>query len=141
MSHTVKQKAGIHDVEGLKRAVDRIPGAEYLGEGEARQYSGKHKGHIVKLPGYKYPVAIDLEAGTIAADTYSGSWGDPKLQDQLGQGYAVECGKMEAEAKGHKFEEIALDDGSIKCTITVGGGGTSLGDNPNTMGGTSAPTL
>ena len=142
MSHTVKRESAIHNLEALKRACDRIPGAKYHGKQTVQQYSKEIKGqHKVTLPGYNYPIAIDLESGTISADTYEGRWGNPDLQDQLSQGHGVECAKMEAEEKGYKYEELTLDDGSVKCTLTVGGGQTTLGEGPSPMGGSSAPTL
>ena len=141
MSNTVQRASTISNLEGLKRAVKRIPGAEYKGVGTVEQYSKSVSGHLVSLPGYKYDIAVDLETGDINADTYKGRWGDPQLQDVLAQGYAVECGKMDAEEKNRKFEEILQQDGSIKCVTTVGGSAPTLGENQDTIGGTSAPSL
>jgi len=141
MSHTTKTQAGIHSEEALKRAVKRIPGAEYKGEGTCRHHSGTVRGHLVRLPGYKFDVAVNLKSGEILADTYEGTWGDDALQGKLAQASAVEAGKMEAERQGHTFKEILLESGAIKCTITMGGGAPTLGENPNALGGTSAPAL
>jgi len=141
LSHTQKRKAGIYSVEALKAAIRRIPGATYNGVGTVKQFSASATGHLVSLPGYRYDVAIDTETGQIAADTYEGRWGDEAMQNSLSQYYAIENAKMKAEEQGHEFEEIPLDDGSIKCVITLGDDLPALDDNPNTIGGTSAPTL
>jgi hypothetical protein len=141
MSHTTKTAAGIRNAEGLRRAVKRIKGASYHGQGTTQLFNEQVAGHIVSLPDFHYKVAVNLKTGEILSDTYNGKWGDPKLLDKLAQGYAVECGHMEAEQKGHQFTEIPLDDGSIKCTITIGGDNTSLSSPTNALGDSAAPSL
>jgi len=121
MSHTTKRKSAIKDLPTLKKAVDRIPGAEYLGHGTAKQYSGSPVGHNFKLPGWSYPVSVDLATGECTFDNYGGRWGKEAVLDSLKQGYAIEAAKAKAEAEGHTMEEIQLEDGSVKLVIPLGG--------------------
>lgn len=123
MSHTTRRKSAIKSLDGLKKACDRVPGAKYLGHGEARTYSGTHTGHRVQLPGWRYPVTVDTNTGEVTFDNYGGSWGSETELDKLKQAYGVEAAKAQAMEEGREFEEIKLDDGSIKCIIPLGGGG------------------
>ena len=123
MSHTTKRKSAMKDVETLKKAVARIPGAEYQGVGRAPRFAGQaNSGHMVKLPGWNYPVTVDLTTGECTYDNYNGHWGNEEVLDKLNQGYAVEAAKAKAEEENREFEEIRLDDGGIKLVISLGGG-------------------
>ena len=125
MSHTTRRKAGLVNADVIQRAAHRI-GAKYKGVGKAQQYNRRTlNGHRLEIPGFRYDVVIDTKSGDILSDTWGGRWGDDSKIDELQQKYAVEAGKMDAEKKGHEFQEIPLEDGSIKCLITVGGGGST----------------
>ena len=65
---------------------------------------------------------LDLATGQVRYDNYSGLWGDPKHLDRFLQQYAVEKARIEAHKRNHSVVEQSLPDGSIKLTITVGGG-------------------
>jgi hypothetical protein len=140
MSHTTKRKSAMKNVDILKKAVARIPGAEYQGIGRANRYGGSaNTGHMVKLPGWSYPVTIDLQTGECTYDNYNGHWGKNEHLDALNQGYAVEAAKSVAEAEHREMEEIRLDNGDIKLVVSLGGGG--YGTDPEggaTEGGYSA---
>jgi hypothetical protein len=123
----------------IKAAVAKIPGAKVLGVGEVKHFSENSKGLRVELPGYRYPITIDTATGTVSSDTYSGRWGNPELLDKLAQNYGVEAARAEAEQRRAQFATETLDDGSIKCTITIGGGLEAEGGSP--YGGTGAPML
>ena len=136
MSHTTKREnAAMKDVGLLKKAVDRIPGAQFEGQKTVKFYSSTESGLAVKLPGYRFPVVIDPRTGEMKADTYGGNWGDEALQDKLQQGYAIEAGRADAEKKGALFAEEPLSDGSVKCTITLGGGTSLEGGSGGLAGG------
>jgi len=143
MSHTTRRKAGLVNADVIQRAAKRI-GAKYKGVGKTQQYNRQTlSGHRLEIPGFEYDVVIDTKSGDILSDTWGGRWGDDSKLDELQQGYAVEAGKMDAERKGHAFQEIPLDDGSIKCLITIGGGigapelGGSGGGDFDAIGGPS----
>lgn len=139
MSHTQRRKSGLLDTACIQAACKKI-NAEYLGHGTAKQYSASAEGIRVKLPGYQYPIVIDTVTGDILSDTFAGRWGKPELMDQLAQQYGVEAARAEAVKKKAKFEEFALEDGSIKCRITLGGGTLDVNQNM-APSGTSLPTL
>ena len=65
---------------------------------------------------------IDTTTGQVHFDNFNGAWGDQAQLDRFLQIYAVERTRIEARKKGHQITEQALADGSIKLTITVGGG-------------------
>jgi hypothetical protein len=126
------------DVETLKKAVARIPGAEYQGIGKANRYGGQSStGHLVKLPGWNYPVTVDLTTGECAYDNYGGHWGKEEVLDKLNQGYAVEAAKAKATEENRECEEIILEDGGIKLVISLGGGGYGTGEAGAQEGGWS----
>ncbi|MEI8195292.1 MAG: DUF1257 domain-containing protein [Phycisphaerae bacterium] len=93
-------------------------------QGTAQLYSARATGQIVELPGWQYPVIIDTQSKQIHYDNYGGAWGQQAELDKLLQAYACEKAKLEARKQGHQVTEQALEDGSIKLTIQIGGGGT-----------------
>jgi len=124
LSHMTRRKSAIKDAAALKKACDKIPGAQYMGvaKGKGGGMRNKH-GHQVQLPGWRYPVTIDQTTGECSFDNYNGSWGKEKELDNLKQQYGVEAAKAKAEAEGAtEMEELKLDDGSIKLVIPIGGG-------------------
>ena len=79
-------------------------------------------GLTVQLPGWRYPVVCDTSTGAVKFDNYGGAWGKQAELNRFLQGYAVEKAKIEARKKGYRVAETKLEDGSIKVTVTVGGG-------------------
>ena len=126
MSHITKRASAMKNPEMIKKAAQRI-GAEYLG----LQQSGRAgAGYQVKLPGWRFPVTINTETGQCTFDNYNGRWGKDEILDSLKQGYSVEATKAKAEELGYAFEEEALENGDIKCTIPIGGGGYEMAGAP-----------
>ncbi len=121
MSHIVTIKTEIRDPVALAAACGRLDLAQPV-EGEARLFSGRAQGLIVNLPGWRYPVVVDMVARQVRYDNYEERWGAQSELDRLLQAYAVEKGKLEARRAGHSVTEQSLADGSIKLTIQVGGG-------------------
>ncbi len=68
------------------------------------------------------PVVCDTSTGAVKFDNYGGAWGKQAELNRFLQGYAVEKAKIEARKKGYRVAETKLEDGSIKVTVTVGGG-------------------
>jgi hypothetical protein len=107
--------------ETIRKACERT-GAEYKGlQHQRRGQTGRRV--KVRFPGWSYDCTINCETGECTFDNYGGRWGSEKHLDNLKQGYAVEAAKSKAEAEGHDFETETLSDGSIKCTIAIGGEG------------------
>ena len=121
MSHIVTIKTEIRDTVALAAACTRL-GLKPPVHGTAQLYSNQVTGEIVELPGWIYPVVIDTEKREVHMDTYNGAWGDAKELDKLLQAYAVCKASLEARKQGHGVTEESLADGSIKLTISVGGG-------------------
>ena len=120
MSHIVTIETEIRDREALTVACRRLGLPEPV-TGTARLFSGEASGLIVHLPGWRYPLIVNPEAGRVSYDNYGGHWGSQQELDRVLQAYAVEKTKVEARKAGHGVVEQRLSDGSIKLTIQVGG--------------------
>ena len=121
MSHIVSIRTQIRDPAALAAACRRLGLAEPT-QGTARLYAGEASGWVVRLPGWHYPAVVDAATGGIRYDNYNGAWGSQAELDKLLQAYACEKAKLEARRAGHRVTEQPLPDGSIKLTISVGGG-------------------
>ena len=68
MSHIVTIETQLRDADALDAACHRLdlPAPE---EGRALLFSGVVEGTIVRLPGWRYPVVADLQAGTLRTTT------------------------------------------------------------------------
>lgn len=86
-----------------------------------RLFSAMALGLCVQLPGWKYPVACNLETGQRRYENYEGHWGEQKHLNAFLEAYAVEKAKIEAHRKGYTCSETRLEDGSIHVTVRVGG--------------------
>ena len=120
MSHIVSIKTEVRDPAAVGAACRRLGLAEPV-HGTAKLFEGEAIGLLVKLPGWLYPVACDVQTGELRYDNYNGSWGSQDHLDRFMQSYAVEKAKIEARRRGHSVVEQPLADGSIKLSITVGG--------------------
>jgi len=121
MSHIVTIKVQVNDVAALQAACVRLA-LPPPRQATAKLYSAEATGQIVQLPGWEYPVVIDIEQRQIRYDNFNGAWGNPADLDKLLQAYAVEKAKLESRKAGHSVTEQTLADGSIKLTVQVGGG-------------------
>lgn len=120
MSHVVKVETKIRDIEALNAAAQRmkLPPPRFE---EVQLFSSQAVGQAVRLPGWRFPVVCDMQTGQVAFDNYGGLWGKQEQLDLLFQNYAIEKTKIEARKQGHGVHEQALQDGSVKLTLTVGG--------------------
>jgi hypothetical protein len=121
MSHIVQIKTQVKDVTAARAACGRR-GLQPPVTGTAKLFSGSAEGLIVRLPAWRYPVVFDTESGNVQFDNFGGRWGQQAELDAFLQAYACERAKLEARRQGHVCTEQQLADGSIKLTITVGGG-------------------
>jgi hypothetical protein len=120
MSHIVTLRTQVRDPAALAAACQRL-GLPAPSIGTAVLYSGKAEGHLVQLPGWRYPAVFDTATGEGRFDNFAGRWGEQKALDRLLQLYAVEKARIEARRRGHTVTEQALLDGSIKLVIHEGG--------------------
>jgi hypothetical protein len=116
MSHIVAIQTKVHDAAAVQAACQRLGLPEAV-EGTASLYSGEATGLLVRLPGWHYPVVIDVLTGTLSYDTFEGRWGEEAQLGRLLQMYAVEKAKLEARKKGYQVSEQALQDGSVRLQI------------------------
>ena len=121
MSHIVQIQTEVRDAEAVRAACKRLNLEEPV-QGTARLYEGEVTGLLVRLPEWAYPAVVDTATGQVKFDNYEGAWGDQKHLDAFLQAYAIEKAKLEARKRGHSVFEQPLSDGSIKLTISVGGG-------------------
>ncbi len=121
MSHIVTIETQVRDRAAVAAACRRLGLAEPV-MGTARLFEGEAAGLLVRLPGWAYPAVVEEATGRIRYDNYEGGWGDPAQLGRSLQAYALEKATIEARKKGHSVSERALADGSVKLTVTVGGG-------------------
>jgi hypothetical protein len=120
VSHIVSIQTEIRDPQAIAAACHRLGLPEPV-QGTASLFNGVATGWLVRLPGWLYPAVVDTASGQVAYDNYGGAWGDQKHLDRFLQIYAVEKVNIQARQRGHAVVEQALEDGSIKLTIQVGG--------------------
>ena len=121
MSHIVTVKTEVRDAQAVAAACQRLNLPEPA-QGTAKLFEGEAAGLLVRLPGWLYPLVLDTATGQARYDNFGGAWGDPAHLDRFMQAYACERAKIEAVKRGHSVVERLLSDGSIKLTVTVGGG-------------------
>lgn len=81
-------------------------------------YSGTYRGMGVQLPGWQYPLVVDLETRSFQYDTYEGRWGDRKELDRFIQRATAEENKLIGMEAGYNLlSEQVLDDGSIELVF------------------------
>jgi hypothetical protein len=119
VSHVVTIKTRVSDPRAVEAACQRL-GLAAPTTGTAELFSGEVQGLLVQLPGWQYPVVIDVTTGTVSYDNYQGHWGDQHHLDRFLQLYAVEKARLEARKKGYGVVEQALTDGSILLRIVEG---------------------
>jgi hypothetical protein len=118
MSHLVTIETKVHDAAALTAACHRLGLAEPV-HANVRLYSADAAGLVVTLPGWQFPVVIDIAEGSIKYDNYEGRWGNPAELGRLLQVYAVEKAKLEARKKGYCVTEQARQDGTMVLQIVT----------------------
>lgn len=132
MSNTVTRKTTLTNGPVLRRAIDALDG-EYLGVAEQRFYNSRAFGHRIKLPGFGGTIVVDTDGLMHFDEDYLHS-GRAAL-DGLLQQYAVSAAEEIFEPKGYVIEKEKLDNGSIKMTLTLGGGYGSVEGGEDTQEG------
>jgi hypothetical protein len=121
MSHVVTIETEVRDPLAVAAACRRLGLAQPV-LGTAQLFSGEATGLLVRLPGWLYPCVCDTVTGKVRYDNFEGAWGARENLDRFLQAYAVEKARLEAARRGHSVVEQALPDGSVRLTVTVGGG-------------------
>jgi len=120
MSHIVSIATEARDPLAVAAACRRL-GLPEPAHGTATLFEGRATGLLVRLPGWLYPVVVDVASGQLRYDNYGGQWGRPEELGRFLQAYALEKARIEAQKRGHSVREQPLADGSVKLTISVGG--------------------
>jgi hypothetical protein len=120
LSHIVEITTEVRDEQAVRAACTRLQLAQPEHK-STRLFSATATGLCVQLPGWNYPVICDTTSGKVSYDNYNGAWGEQFHLNRFLQGYAVEKAKIETRKKGHSVTETALQDGSIRVTVKVGG--------------------
>ena len=120
MSHIVQIETQVKDEQAVRAACTRLQLAAPEHK-TVRLFNATATGLCVQLPGWQYPVVANLQTGQVQYDNYGGHWGEQVHLNKFLQAYAVEKAKIEARKKGHSVTETALQDGSIRVTVKVGG--------------------
>ncbi len=119
MSHIVRVQTQVRDA-AVSAACRRRELPEPLA-GKHKVFQSEVEGLAVRLRGWNFPAVCQLETGAVVFDNYKGRWGRQAELDQFVQAYAVEKTRIEARRRGHAVTEHALQDGSIKLVVQVGG--------------------
>lgn len=120
MSHVIVIAAQLKCPIAVKAAAHRL-GLPKPVPGKHRLYSRTAEGWGVQLPGWNYPLVIDLETGQVQFDNFEGRWGSPAELDRFRQAYSVVKTTREARNRGFTVQEHPLPDGSIRLTLQTGG--------------------
>jgi len=120
MSHIVQIQTEVRSEAAVQAACKRLhlPPAT---RGTFELYDSTQTGLGIELPKWRYPVVANTETGELRFDNYGERWGAQENLDQFLQRYAVEAATIQARKQGHSVVEQALDDGSVKLTVKVGG--------------------
>lgn len=117
MSHTLTVKAKFLDPKAVEATAKEM-NCEFL-RGEIKLFDGtKVNGLGVKLPGWRYAVAIDTATGEAKYDNYKGAWGHQSHLDKFTQLYATNKLTLEARRKGWMVQRKTQPSGNIELQIT-----------------------
>lgn len=117
MSHTVTSDLELKNRTAMEKAAAAM-NAQVLGVGRYNFFSSQAANGLgIQLPGWKYPIVVDLESGKVSFDNYNGSWGSQDELDKFMQHYAKEVACEAAYCNNFTVEEQTLDNGDIELTI------------------------
>lgn len=120
MSHTVEITVEVHDLEAVKATCRRLKLPQPI-HGKVELFSNEVEGTLLRLPDWKYPVAIDLQTGNLRYDNYGGNWGNKAELDRFLMTYGAEKVRLESQKRGHGYLEKELPDGSLMTMVGLGG--------------------
>lgn len=111
MSHIVKIQAKITDETAVLSAAEAMGLEHPHYEKDVKVYQARKTGLCVDLPGWTYPIVIDLATGDVSYDNYNGHWGKISELEKFTQAYAVEKVKLDAYANSFMVEETVVEEG------------------------------
>ena len=117
MSHITKVRIQMTDVAAINAAAAHL-GLKCLGEQRHELYGNqKAYGLGFALPGWEYPLVIDVGTGEAVYDNFNGQWGKQIELDKLAQRYGVEAAKLYAEQNNYMFSETELANGDVEVEL------------------------
>lgn len=117
MSHVVKCKVEMKNQSILEKAMEHL-GLKNLGVKTHELYGGQSAtGLGMSLPGWNFPVVVNLENGEAAYDNYNGSWGKQVELDKLVQRYSIEAALEQAVLSGYTVDEQQLENGDVELNM------------------------
>ena len=113
MSPIVTLVTRVRDPVGVASACRRLSLPPPV-QGTVRLPGGEANGLIVQLPGWKFPIFIDTDTGTIRYDIDSNLQGEFQQLSRFLWAYTLEQVKGIARTAGVVLSESRLPDGSIR---------------------------
>ena len=120
MSHIVQIQTEVRSEEAVQAACKRLQ-LSPAQRGTFELYGSTETGLGIQLKDWRYIVVANTDSGLLSFDNYEGRWGEQLHLDRFIQRYSVEAATIAARKQGHSVSEQALEDGSIKLTVSVGG--------------------
>ena len=109
MSHIVKCKVEFKNETALTAAITAL-GLQNLGNKRHTLYDGSYNGIGVSLPGWDYPIVINIDEGSAKYDNYNGRWGKQIELDKLTQQYSIELTRQQAESEGYEVNDMTAQE-------------------------------
>jgi len=108
MSHTATVKTMLKDELAIRAACKQLGLPEPV-IGEVKLHSTTEKGLLIKLPNWKFAIAVNLETGVAMYDNYEGVWGKIAELDKFTQAYSQQVAMMQLGADGYAVDESTLN--------------------------------
>jgi hypothetical protein len=118
MSHITKLSLSLKNLGCVKLAATRLEGATVGKISKQKLFGKTRKVLTLNLPSFKQPIYIDVITGEVFNDNFGGRWGELGVYNKFLQLYASEVTKEFAVNNNYNYEEQALEDGQIRCTLT-----------------------
>lgn len=124
MSHIVTVKTQFKDGEILLNTLKKFNVCISSGERHSVTMFGSTVEADIsfKLPGWRYPVAVDLKTGEVKFDNYGGSWGQIEEFDKVHQQYTLDVAEATQDvqqliAQGWQTTQETQPNGDVHLVL------------------------
>lgn len=118
MSHTASITSECRDPAAIIAACKEL-GLPVPEHREKVQFGGTvQSGLCVQLPGWHYPVVVDVKTGAMKYDNYNGLWGKQEELQRFTQFYGVAKATLIARSKGYLVQRSTLPNGTVRLNVT-----------------------
>jgi len=106
----------LKDIDGIRAACDHLnlPAPE---EGTFQLFSESVSGLGIKLPGWKYPIVVDLKTGKVKFDNYNGTWGKAEELNNFQNRYLAATTIAMARRRGLSVKEVEESAGVVRLKV------------------------